>query len=547
VDQIIRTCRLTLLTAILVATPIAAKDTETSNETDLYWKAQRAELIGQPGEALKSYNRLIGKLPESAVAVDRLFDAAITHGDFPSALKAARAQELANSGDGAMPLVFFVDAWRRGDWAGAEQATRSVEERNIFAFIAPILDAWVAVAKGKPGAISNVALRESGLLNYYANDQLVFLDLANNNIDSAQRRLSSFPGFGDDYARHMALVAAEHLGRNKQSEHANSLLHHIGVEPNSFPEKPAAFPAGQALSALFSRLSDQLEEQSIGDQSLYFARLAYWVAPESVYGRMTLSDRLAQRGMTAQATTLLNGVTETRPQWSWALGNKARILLAQGNDDEALGMIRLARAARPDATDLTLLEAQQLEAKKDLGGAAALYRTLIANAEASGAKNGRALTFRVLLAQALSAQSDWPGAKATLEVALSLNGENVQVLNMLGYGLLEDREDIKRGLELVSKAHKLAPQSAAITDSLGWGHYLNGDYAAAVPLLEQAVEGAINDVTINEHLGDAYWQAGREIHARYAWRSALLQAEGGQARRIEAKIDLGWTDANVAR
>ena len=544
--QIIRICKFALVAAFLASTSVEAKNAEDTKEADLFWKAQRAELTGQPDAALKSYNRLLGELPESSVAVDRLLDVAITYGDLPSALKAARAQQLANAGDAALPLIFFVDAWRRKDWAGAEQASRWVQERNIFAFLAPVLDAWIAVAKGKPGTISNADLRESGLLQYYSYDQLIFLDFANNNIEGAQRRLSSFPGFGDDYARHMAMTAAEHLGLTGEAEYANSLLQHIGTEPHNFPEKPGAFPAGQALSALFSRLSEQLDEQGIDDQSLYFARLAHWVAPDSAFGRLTLADRLAARGMPSQAIALLNAVPETRPQWSWALGNKARILLAEGKQSAALQVIKAARTTRPNAADLALLEAQQLEATNDHVGAAALYRKLVSDADKSGAKNGRTLTFRLLLAQALSAQGDWTGSKSALEEALVLNSENAQVLNMLGYGLLEQRDDTKRGLELVAKAHRLAPQSPAITDSLGWGHYLNGDYAIAVPLLEKAVEGAINDVTINEHLGDAYWHAGRAVEARYAWRSAQLQADGAQKTRIAEKIDLGWTEANAA-
>ena len=250
--------------------------------------------------------------------------------------------------------------------------------------------------------------------------------------------------------------------------------------------------------------------------------------------------------MSVQALALLDNVAENRPQWSWTLSKKARILLSGGKEVDALQMIQSARIARPNAIDLVLLEAQQLEAKKDLAGAVLLYRKLLAQADASGTKNGRTFTFRLLLAQALSAQGDWVGSKAALEEALVSNGENAQVLNMLGYGLLERRENTQRGLELVSKAHRLEPQSPAITDSLGWGHYLNSDYATAIPLLEKAVEGAINDVTINEHLGDAYWRAGRAIEARYAWRSALLQAEGEGEARIAAKIDLGWTEANAA-
>ena len=44
---------------------------------------------------------------------------------------------------------------------------------------------------------------------------------------------------------------------------------------------------------------------------------------------------------------------------------------------------------------------------------------------------------------------------------------------------------------------------------------------------------------ISEHLGDAYWAAGRRIDARYAWRAALVQADEGEAKRLTAKIDFG--------
>lgn len=545
-DRIIRICRFGFFAAFLAAAPVAAKNTENTKEADLFWKAQRAELTGQSDAALKSYNRLLGKLPESSVAVDRLFDVAIAQGELPSALMSARAQQLANSGDGALPLIFFVDAWKRGDYDEAAQATQWIKERNVFGFLTPVLDAWIDVARGKRGAISNAALRESGLLQYYSFDQLIFLDLANGNIESAQRRLSSFPGFADDYARHMAMTSAEHLGRNGEAEYANSLLQHLGAEPVVFPAKPRAFPSGQALASLFARLSEQLDEQGITDQSLYFARLSHWIAPNSVYGRMTLAKRLAQSGSKTRTIALLDGVAQTRPQWSWALGDKARILVADGKSNEALKLVQTARLRRPDAQDLALLEAQQLEADKQFGAASELYQKLVTAADASGAKNGRRVTFRLLLAQSLQIQGKRLDANSTLEQALALNSENPQILNMLGYSLLEQREDVKRGFELVSKAHRLSPQSPAITDSMGWAHYLNGEFETAVTLLEQAVQGAINDVTINEHLGDAYWQAGRGIDARYAWRSALLQADEIVATRIAAKIDLGWTEANAA-
>jgi Flp pilus assembly protein TadD len=546
VDRITRTCSFALALALWAGAPAAAKKEPASPETDLFWAAQRAEMLGQPDVALKNYNRLLVKAPESAVAVDRLFELAVANGDFPSALKAARAQQLSNGGDAALPLIFLVDAWKRRDWEGAKQSVTWLKEREMFAFLTPIFDAWIDVAQGKQGTISSLALRDSGLLYFYTYDQMIYLDLANGKVDAAQRRLSGFPSFGDEYARHMAMTAAEHFGRTGNADYANSLLAYLGVESVDFVSQPGDFPSDQAIAALFARLSNQLQQQNVPDQSLYFARLANWISPDSVFARMTLADRLANGRHSAGAFGLLDIVTPQHPHWSWVIGEKAQRLNDAGQHAQAMGILQQAQTARPESQNLKLLIARQQELYHQTADAIPIYNELIAAADAAASKNARRVTYRLYLAQVLDKQGNWSEAKATLEQALLLSSDNPDVLNMLGYALLERREDVARGLELVTKAHRLAPQSAAITDSLGWGHYLNGDFEKAIPLLEQAVEGALNDATMNEHLGDAYWRAGRAIDARYAWRSALLNADSAIAARIAAKIDLGWTESTAA-
>ncbi|MDB5683347.1 MAG: repeat-containing protein, partial [Sphingomonas bacterium] len=53
--------------------------------------------------------------------------------------------------------------------------------------------------------------------------------------------------------------------------------------------------------------------------------------------------------------------------------------------------------------------------------------------------------------------------------------------------------------------------------------------------------------TINEHLGDAYWTAGRRFEARYAWRAALVYADDAKLTgRIRAKIDGGLSPERAA-
>mgnify|MGYP001555850018 CR=1 FL=1 len=58
--------------------------------------------------------------------------------------------------------------------------------------------------------------------------------------------------------------------------------------------------------------------------------------------------------------------------------------------------------------------------------------------------------------------------------------------------------------------------------------------------LDPAVELEPEDSTINGHLGDAYWAAGRKIEAEYQWRRALtLNPDPGDAAKLEAKLNTG--------
>jgi Flp pilus assembly protein TadD len=142
---------------------------------------------------------------------------------------------------------------------------------------------------------------------------------------------------------------------------------------------------------------------------------------------------------------------------------------------------------------------------------------------------------------ALEQANRWPEAKAALQKAYELAPQQPLVLNYLGYAQLERRENVEASMALISEASRLQPDSAEITDSLGWAFYLRGNIPAAIPLLEKAAAARPDDAEINEHLGDAYYAAGRRYEARYAWQAALLGAETGDAERLRAKIDTGLT------
>jgi Flp pilus assembly protein TadD len=160
----------------------------------------------------------------------------------------------------------------------------------------------------------------------------------------------------------------------------------------------------------------------------------------------------------------------------------------------------------------------------------------------------RALHGSILIARAelLLQAGDWDAAEPLLDKAIALRPDDPNVLNFVGYSSIERRKNVEKSFAQIEAAWAQDPQSAAITDSLGWAYFLTGKPEEAVPLLEKAQAGDPGNAVIVEHLGDAYWQAGRRFQARYTWRAAALLAEADMATRIEAKLRDGLTPATTA-
>jgi hypothetical protein len=61
--------------------------------------------------------------------------------------------------------------------------------------------------------------------------------------------------------------------------------------------------------------------------------------------------------------------------------------------------------------------------------------------------------------------------------------------------------------------------------------------------LERAIDLKPSDPVINDHLGDAYWRAGRELEAHFQWNHARdLDPEPEDKVKILHKIDHGLDD-----
>ncbi|MEQ1673739.1 MAG: tetratricopeptide repeat protein, partial [Candidatus Nitrotoga sp.] len=103
---------------------------------------------------------------------------------------------------------------------------------------------------------------------------------------------------------------------------------------------------------------------------------------------------------------------------------------------------------------------------------------------------------------------------------IKISPQNAQAYNALGYDMLDRNERVQEGMALVEKAYAVAPDDAAITDSMGWGFYRMGDLVKSVAFLRRAY--SINpDPEIAAHLGEVLWVQGHKDEATKILRQAI--------------------------
>ncbi len=117
--------------------------------------------------------------------------------------------------------------------------------------------------------------------------------------------------------------------------------------------------------------------------------------------------------------------------------------------------------------------------------------------------------------------NQWEKAEIDLRKALEFFPNQPQVLNYLGYSLVDRDQKLEESLHMLQKASALQSKNSYILDSLGWAYYKLKQYNKAVQILENAVKLQPEDPTLNDHLGDAYWQIGRKREAIFQWNHAI--------------------------
>jgi tetratricopeptide (TPR) repeat protein len=552
VGPIIRICN-ALALVLMVAPPGAAvAKTAAPSALSLYVKGRSADFAGALEAAANAYSAALAAEPGNQVIAIRAYRQAVEAGDWRLAQRAAAGLQAG----GVLPpdarLMMFSIAVRDGDWRSAGSALDKIEREGGFDFLVPILRAWLTVSShdGDPVALLALSPKSSLtsayldqsrtliLLNRNKKDDGVALKLASDDVRTIPFRLSLAAKLlaNGDKAR-----ATDAL-RGKEAPLVRASTMVAGNE-----KLPGALDsAANGAAFLFARVSHDLMRDRTSPAALTLSRFAALLDPGSDDVRLVLARALAGTGNNDAALAQIEMIPANSLWADTAREAKIAIFERTGKFDQALALAQAAAA----------VPAPSAASAMQLGGA---FSRLNRHVEAAQAYNGAIKAIAketgdasvpwalwLQFGSALQTAGQWERAKDALERAVTSGPEQPLALNHLGYSLLERHEQIDRAWVLIKKANTLSPDDAAISDSLGWGHFLRGEVSLAIPVLERASAADPQEAAISEHLGDAYWTVGRRIDARYAWRAALVQADGTDASRLTQKIDIGLGKATRA-
>ena len=123
-------------------------------------------------------------------------------------------------------------------------------------------------------------------------------------------------------------------------------------------------------------------------------------------------------------------------------------------------------------------------------------------------------------------------------MSLKIRPDHAYTLNYLSYSWLERNIKIEQAMKMLMRAYELRENDPYITDSVGWGYYLIGDFINAEKYLRKAVELMPDDPIVNDHYGDVLWRLDRKLQAKYFWEHVLEleDTEEEMKKDIENKL-----------
>ena len=292
-------------------------------------------------------------------------------------------------------------------------------------------------------------------------------------------------------------------------------------------------------AVLFLPLLDQLDELPMIRENVR-AKLAdiYLRGDDHKRAREQLEALVHDDPSNAQAHYFLGSLAYNDKNWTNAIDSLNKTLLFNQNFEPAYYDLAAAQIAADQADDaLSTIETAQKKFPKNfiseyLAGLAhghkkefpAAIRHFASAEIIAQAGEPKRLTgpFYFEVGVVHERGGDRAEAVKYFEKCLELQPDFPEAQNYLGYMWAEQGENLDRARELIEKALRAEPKSAAYLDSMAWVLYKLEQPKPALEYILKSVELSEGpDATLYDHLGDIYAALNEPDQARAAWLKSL--------------------------
>jgi tetratricopeptide (TPR) repeat protein len=216
--------------------------------------------------------------------------------------------------------------------------------------------------------------------------------------------------------------------------------------------------------------------------------------------------------------------------------NDPRLLMLSGMAHVAARDFRKAETAYRRVLDL---DANNIEAYTRLG-ALYLMENRLEEARKSFEEMARhqktPVAAETMVGIILTRQNRANEGREHFERALQLDPRAAVAANNLAWDYANNGGNLDIALQLAQTAKAELPDSASVTDTLGWIYYRKGLVSLAVTTLREAVQQDPSNANIQYHLGLAYLKNGNKLEARSTLQHVLKLSpqfrEADEIRRV---------------
>ncbi|MBO9400280.1 tetratricopeptide repeat protein [Shimia sp. R9_3] len=299
--------------------------------------------------------------------------------------------------------------------------------------------------------------------------------------------------------------------------------------------------AADGIAEVYHSIASALRNEANADYTLLYARIAEYLRPTHTEALLMTAELLETLGRYELASQTYQKVPADDPSFHAAELGRAEALRETGKTEAALEVLEQLTRSHGDVAYVHTALGDLRRQERDFAGAVAAYNDSINLYDELEPRQWFLFYARGISYERLG---EWEKAEADFRKALELNPEQPQVLNYLGYSLVEKQIKLDEALDMIERAVAARPDSGYIVDSLGWVLFRLGRYDEAVAHMERAVELMPVDPVVTDHLGDVYWAVGRKLEAQFQWRRALSfvdadTVEEADPERIRRKLEEG--------